>query len=96
MIPAIQILELSVSYHGQKAIQRVDLIVEKGKLVGIYRTEWGRKSTFVKAMLSLISKDSGTVLFGGKSFKEMRVSIPYVLQRNEIDWVFPSRCLIPS
>ncbi|MCP3764324.1 metal ABC transporter ATP-binding protein [Domibacillus sp. A3M-37] len=89
MIPAIQVSELSVSYHGQKAIQRADLIVEKGKLVGIIGPNGAGKSTFVKAMLSLISRDGGTVRFQGKSFKEMRTSIAYMPQRNEIDWDFP-------
>ncbi|MCS0673687.1 metal ABC transporter ATP-binding protein [Cytobacillus firmus] len=87
--PAISIEDLHVSYFGNEAVTGVSLTVNTGNLVGIIGPNGAGKSTFLKAMLNLIPKDKGAVRVMGKSIAEVRKSIAYVPQRNDIDWDFP-------
>lgn len=87
--PAISIEDLHVSYFGNEAVTGVSLTVNTGNLVGIIGPNGAGKSTFLKAMLNLIPKDKGAVRVMGKSISEVRKSIAYVPQRNDIDWDFP-------
>ncbi|RBP96701.1 iron/zinc/copper transport system ATP-binding protein [Cytobacillus firmus] len=87
--PAISIEDLHVSYFGNEAVTGVSLSVNTGNLVGIIGPNGAGKSTFLKAMLNLIPKDKGAVRVMGKPIAEVRKSIAYVPQRNDIDWDFP-------
>ena len=89
---AINIQDLSVSYHGKPALRTINIAILPGSLVGIIGPNGAGKSTFIKALLDLIPKDNGSVRIFGKTFSEQR-QLAYVPQRNNIDWDFPINVL---
>lgn len=90
---AINIQDLSVSYHGKPALRTINITILPGSLVGIIGPNGAGKSTFIKALLDLIPKDNGSVRIFGKTFSEQRQLVAYVPQRNNIDWDFPTNVL---
>ncbi|WP_432776437.1 metal ABC transporter ATP-binding protein [Brevibacillus gelatini] len=86
---AVSVRELFVSYFGVEAVRDVTFDIEQGSMVGIIGPNGAGKSTMIKAMLGLIGKDRGDVLFYGKDVKEVRKQVAYVPQRSQIDWTFP-------
>ncbi|OKL36593.1 metal ABC transporter ATP-binding protein [Domibacillus mangrovi] len=93
MKPVLHVSNLFVSYHGNDAIRNMSFSVKPGKLVGIIGPNGAGKSTMLKALLNLIPKDKGEVLFNGKPFVEIRKSVAYLPQRSQIDWDFPINVL---
>lgn len=89
MIAPIHVKNINVSYDGNEAVKDVSFSFEPGSLIGILGPNGAGKSTLLKAMLGLIQKDHGEVLFGAKSIEAMRKQIAYVPQRSNIDWNFP-------
>lgn len=93
MNPVLHVSKLFVSYQGNDAIRNVNFSVKSGKLVGIIGPNGAGKSTLLKALLNLIPRDKGEVLFQGKSFADVRKSVAYLPQRSQIDWDFPINVL---
>ncbi|ANU18473.1 manganese transporter [Planococcus maritimus] len=89
MIHALAIKNVTVSYHGRSAIEAIDLTLEQGNILGIIGPNGAGKSTLLKAILNLITVDSGSINILGGSLKENRNRIAYVPQRNQYDWDFP-------
>src|SRR5690625_1768522 len=89
MHETITVKNLHVSYSGKEVIHDINFSLESGKLIGIIGPNGAGKSTLMKAMIGLIPKDKGTVLFNEKSVKSVQKRIAYVPQRNIIDWDFP-------
>lgn len=89
MSNSIMVNQLYVSYYGKTAIKNISFNIGEGSLVGIIGPNGAGKSTLMKAVLNLIPKDKGEITFDGQSIKEVRKSIAYVPQRNNIDWDFP-------
>lgn len=85
----IKVVDLTVSYDGEIAIEKINFSIEEGNLIGIIGPNGAGKSTLIKAILSLIPRDHGSVSFNGKSMKSIRKKIAYVQQRSDIDWNFP-------
>ncbi len=89
MTHALTVENITVSYHGRSAIEAIDLTLEQGNILGIIGPNGAGKSTLLKAILNLISIDSGSIKIFGGSLKENRNRIAYVPQRNQYDWDFP-------
>ena len=89
MTHALAVENITVSYHGRSAIEAIDLTLERGNILGIIGPNGAGKSTLLKAILNLISIDSGSIKIFGGSLKENRNRIAYVPQRNQYDWDFP-------
>lgn len=85
----IQIKGLNVDYFGNSALEGVTLDIPFGHSVGIIGPNGAGKSTFIKALLDVIKKRSGTVKAEGKDIALYRRNIAYVPQKNDIDLTFP-------
>lgn len=81
--PAIQASGLSKHYGGLRAVDGVDLAVEKGEIFGLIGHNGAGKSTLFKMMLGLIAPTAGEILIDGtsaqgKNFRAARRHIGYL------------------
>ena len=88
-VPALEVHDLTVSYHRKPVLWNVDLAVPPGKLVGIIGPNGAGKSTLIKAIMGLLPTSSGWVQVFGKPVAKQREKIGYVPQRESVDWTFP-------
>lgn len=86
---AIEIHDLTVSYHRKPVLWGIDCEIPEGEMTAIIGPNGAGKSTLMKAMLGLIPLASGYTLFRGKNIDEMRSKISYMPQRESVDWDFP-------
>lgn len=89
MNQTIDVENLRVSYYGKEVLKNVNFSIDTGKLVGVIGPNGAGKSTMMKAMLGLISRDSGQVTIEEQTVNAVRKNIAYVPQRSNIDWDFP-------
>jgi manganese/zinc/iron transport system ATP- binding protein len=88
-VPALEVHDLTVSYHRKPVLWNVDLAVPPGKLVGIIGPNGAGKSTLIKAIMGLLPLSSGWVQVFGRPVEQMREAVAYVPQRESVDWTFP-------
>jgi manganese/zinc/iron transport system ATP- binding protein len=88
-IPALEVHDLTVSYHRKPVLWNVDLAVPQGKLVGIIGPNGAGKSTLIKAIMGLLPLSSGWVQVFGRPVESQRDKVGYVPQRESVDWTFP-------
>ncbi len=93
VVPALEVHDLTVSYHRKPVLWNVDLAVPSGKLVGIIGPNGAGKSTLIKAIMGLLPLSSGWVQVFGKPVDRQRDKIGYVPQRESVDWTFPVTAL---
>ena len=86
---AIEVHDLSTSYENKPVLWRIDVIIPKGKVVGIIGPNGAGKSTLLKAMMGLIELDSGYVKVFNKPLDYVRDKVSYVPQKDSLDWDFP-------
>lgn len=86
---AIEIHDLTVSYHRKPVLWGIDCEIPEGEMTAIIGPNGAGKSTLMKAMLGLIPQASGHTLFWGKTIDAMRSKISYMPQRESVDWDFP-------
>ncbi len=85
---ALKTENLTVSYSGIEAINDITVEIKKGDFVSIIGPNGGGKTTFLSAVLNIIKKDSGKVIFYDK-----KPNISYVPQRTTARQNFPMNCL---
>lgn len=85
----ITVTDLSVSYQGKKAIEKVTLSIKPAAITGIIGPNGAGKSTLLKGMIGLVKTVNGGSTIGGVNIKEARKHIAYVEQRSAIDLTFP-------
>src|SRR5690554_3217169 len=86
----IKIEDLTVSYDIKPVLWDIDVTINKGRLTAIIGPNGAGKSTLIKAMLNLVKKVSGEILFDGKPYEKIHKQIAYVPQRGSVDWDFPT------
>ncbi len=85
----LEIHDLTVAYHKKPVLWGIDVVVPKGKLVGIVGPNGAGKSTLIKAVMGILPISSGWVKIFGKPFKKNLTRVGYVPQRESVDWDFP-------
>ncbi|MHA0856950.1 metal ABC transporter ATP-binding protein [Paenibacillus sp. CMAA1364] len=85
----MQVKDLNVDYFGSSALEHVNIDIPFGYAIGIIGPNGAGKSTFIKALLEVIKKRSGTVTVDGKEMSQYKRKIAYVPQKNDIDLSFP-------
>jgi len=91
--PAIEVHDLTVSYHTKPVLWDVDLALPEGQLVAIVGPNGAGKSTLLKSMLGLVPLSTGWVKLFGEPYAKSRSRVGYVPQRESVDWDFPTSAL---
>lgn len=85
----IEIRNLNVDYFGNSALENINMDIPFGHTIGIIGPNGAGKSTFIKSLLEVIKKRTGTVRVEGKDISEYKRKIAYVPQKNDVDLSFP-------
>ncbi|MBK1791431.1 metal ABC transporter ATP-binding protein [Persicirhabdus sediminis] len=87
--PALEIHDLSVTYHKKPVLYGVDVEIPQGSLVGVIGPNGAGKSTLIKSVMGVIPSSGGWVKVFGKPLKDSLHRVGYVPQRESVDWDFP-------
>ena len=89
MKKAIEIKDLTVTYHQKPVLWNVGFSMDEGKLAGIIGPNGSGKTTLLKSMMGLVEPDSGSINLFENDLDLVRHRIAYVPQRESVDWDFP-------
>jgi len=87
--PAVITKDLSIAYGSHQIINHVSVTIPRNTIVAVIGPNGSGKTTFIKALLGLITPQTGTVSIFGKSPKQMRKHVAYVPQRFTFDQETP-------
>ena len=90
MSTALEVHNLTVSYHRKPVLWDVDFKLPAGKIIGIIGPNGSGKTTLLKSIMGLLPADSGYTNLFGKTLNEVRHRVAYVPQRESVDWDFPA------
>ena len=85
----LEVEQLFVNYRGLKAVENVSFCVKEGEIVGIIGPNGAGKSTILKAILGLISVETGVIKYQSQSITKKLQQVAYIPQRAQIDWDYP-------
>lgn len=86
---AIELRNVTVSYDRKPAIRSVSVDLPPGERIAIVGPNGAGKSTLIKAIVGLVTLDSGRISVHGQPIERVRQRVAYVPQRGAIDWDFP-------
>lgn len=78
-----------------RALDGVDLTVEKGEFLAVVGTSGSGKSTLLHMLGGLDKPTSGRVIVDGNDLSEMRDTDMTIFRRRNIGFIFPSYNLVP-
>ena len=87
---ALQIADLTVSYHRIPALHHITFEVACGQCVGLLGPNGAGKTTLLKTLAGLLERETGTIHFHGREVRGATPDIAYLPQRGQIDWDFPT------
>ncbi len=82
---------LTVTYRRRPALRGVALDAPLGAVTGVVGPNGAGKSTLLKAVLGLVTPDTGTVTVDGRPVGEQRRRLAYLPQRSAVDWDYPAQ-----
>ena len=88
--PAVEVHDLTVTYHKKPVLWDIDLTLPRGSIIGIIGPNGAGKSTLIKAMMDLVPHSSGYVRIFNRDIDEVRNKVSYVPQKESVDWDFPA------
>ncbi|GAB78983.1 manganese/zinc/iron transport system ATP-binding protein [Austwickia chelonae] len=88
--PACRIHDLSVAYHEDLVLERIDIAVTPGKITAVVGPNGAGKSTLLKAALGLVPAVAGHAEFFGQPFPRVRRRVGYMPQAASVDWDYPA------
>lgn len=72
---ALEVRGLTVEYSGMPATKSVDMMIEKGRIVGVVGESGSGKSTLISAVIGLLPNSAriteGSILFGGQDLAHL-------------------------
>jgi zinc transport system ATP-binding protein len=87
--PVITVRNVSFSYNGEPAVQKVYFKIYARDLVSLIGPNGGGKTTLFKLLLGLLKPDSGEIRIFGQPPEKARTRIGYVPQYAKHDPKFP-------
>mgnify|MGYP005684026029 FL=1 len=97
---AIKINKLFKSYDDVKAVQGIDLEINKGEFYGLLGPNGAGKSTTINSITSLVKPSDGDIEIFGKNiendFRFARSQVGIAQQEVSTDWFFPLEQLLLS
>ena len=95
---AIKINKLFKSYDDVKAVQGIDLEINKGEFYGLLGPNGAGKSTTINSITSLVKPSDGDIEIFGKNiendFRFARSQVGIAQQEVSTDWFFPLEQLL--
>lgn len=85
----ILLQDVDFSYDNVQILEKINLSISEGELIGIFGPNGGGKTTFLKLLMGFLKPTCGSIKILGKSPKEIRKEIGYVPQRTHVDKEFP-------
>ena len=96
--PAIEIKSLSKSYGSTKALNKINITINKGDFYGILGPNGAGKTTLINIITGLVFRDKGSTLVFGKDtvsdFRFTRSKIGLAAQELSVDWFFSIKKLL--
>ena len=83
---------ITKTFPGVKALDNVELKIEKGEIHGLIGENGAGKSTIIKILAGVYEPDEGTITFDGEKYT--RDSISHSLSRG-ISVIYQELCLVP-
>mgnify|MGYP001104550844 CR=1 FL=1 len=85
----LSIRNLTVSYHRIPAVHHLDVELRCGNCVALLGPNGAGKTSLFKAMVGLVTPETGSIELGGHGNANTRHEIAYLPQREDLDWNFP-------
>ncbi|CAL9331526.1 Manganese transport system ATP-binding protein MntB [Streptomyces sp. enrichment culture] len=87
--PLLRVAGATVVLGGRTVLERADLSVGAGELVGLIGPNGAGKTTLLRAALGLVPLAAGEVAVEGRTGRRAGQGVGYVPQRHEFAWDFP-------
>ena len=82
----LEIKNLNKSFDNRKILDDINLVIPRGKIIGLLGKNGAGKTTLIKLINDLLTKDSGEILFEGKEIGIYSKSrIAYLPERTYLD-----------
>lgn len=98
--PALQIIQLEKVFGSKgaltKALDRVDLVIERGEFVAIMGPSGSGKSTLLNCIATIESATAGQIIVDGHDVTRLRGKALTAFRRDEVGFVFQDGNLIDT